>query len=146
MAESQSRSALRLAEPRVLREKTLSRLFIDLDLERVLRLDVLSPLRRRPGADLVKQALDVGQAREGLFAKHVRNHACPAPHGHVDDRVGIGDHVPTGREVFFDDVPVAPGLEIIAIDGVGIRLWRMVLEVNCLPAIGANAGRDEHQP
>jgi len=50
------------------------------------------------------------------------------------------------RQARLDDVPVAQRLELVAVDGVGDLLRRVVLEVHVLAGEGPDAGGDEHQP
>ena len=102
---------------------------------------------RGPRVDLVEQALDVRQAGPGVLgAEHVGNHARPAPDGHVDDAVGVAEHVGVAGQPLVEQLPVPVGLEVVAVERVGLRLRREVPEVDGLAGERPDAAGDEHQP
>ena len=117
---------------------------LGLELEVVLQRDRLG--RRRPGRDLVDQPLDVGIFRDRILAHHEGDHAGPAPHVHVDDGVGVADHVAALGEMVVEDAEMPLRLELVAVMGVVDLFRRKMLEVDGLAGIRADAGGDEHQP
>src|SRR5215217_4394654 len=82
-------------ETSVLREHVTARLVVPHGLEGILVLVGARPDRGRAGADLVEVTLEVRKAPPGLVAEDEGENARPAPDGHVDDRVGVADHVAT---------------------------------------------------
>ena len=115
-----------------------------LELEIVLQRDRLG--RRRPGRDFVDQPLDVGIFRKGVLAHDEGDHAGPAPDVHVDDGVGVADHVAALGQVVVEDGEMPLRLELVAVMGVVDLFRRKMPEVDGLAAIRPDAGGDEHQP
>src|SRR5262245_9998725 len=64
-------------EPSIVREHDAARLIVHLGLERMAILERDGALRRRPGADLVDQALEIGKAAGNLLAQHHRSDPGP---------------------------------------------------------------------
>ena len=133
-------------EPLVLREHRAPRLVVHLGLEGVAVLQRRGALRCGACVDGVEQALHVRQLLPGLVAERKGHRARPAPHGHVEQRVALAHHPRPIRQVRVEDLPVPPGFEVVAVDGIGDRLGRVVLEVHALAAEGPDARGDEHQP
>ena len=134
------------SKARVLRKQRLARLVVKILLEGEALLERFGALGGGMGVDGVEVALDVGEGNPGGIAHQARQHACPAPHRHVDEGVGVTHHPLAIRQAVVDDAPVPLGLEGVAVDGVGLGLGREQLEVHRLAAIGADAGGHEHQP
>ena len=78
----------------------------------------IARLRRRTRADLVDQALEVRELGPAVLAEHDRNQPRPAPHVHVDDRVGVADHVFLLGETRVEDAVMTLRLVGVAVDRV----------------------------
>ena len=117
------------------------------------RLELVLVLERQRASAAAGRALisSTSRLRFGNFAhapspSDVRDQPRPAPHVHVDDRVGVAEHVLLLGEPRVEDAEVALRLEGVAVDRVGHLLRRVVAEVHRLAGIRADAGRDEHHP
>ena len=89
----------------------------------------------------------LGIFREGFLAEHERHQPRPAPQRHVDDGVGVADHVAALGEMIVENAVMTLGLELVAVAGVfQILSGRGVLEMHRLARIGTDAAGDEHQP
>src|SRR5215469_2976346 len=76
-----------------MREHRLQRLFIHLSLELMPIFECHGLLRRRPCTDFVGQPLQIRKFLPGAVAKHGGNKSCPSPDVHINDRVGVAEHV-----------------------------------------------------
>src|SRR5262249_35137139 len=92
-------------------EHVAPRLLVHLGLEGEFGLERGGARRGGAGADLVMEALQVGELRPGIVAEDEGPHACPAPHRHIDDAVGLAHHVAMAREVLVEDVEMTLRLE-----------------------------------
>ncbi len=127
-------------------EHDMPRLVVHLGLELVLVLERDGARSGRPRRDLIDETLEVRELRPRRFAEHVRHQPRPAPDVHVDDRVGVADHVALLGEARIDDAEMALRLVGVAIDRVGYLLRGVVAEVHRLAGIRPDTGRHEHQP
>jgi len=75
-----------------MREHGLLGLGVHLGLELVPVLERHGPLRRRPRAYLIHQTLQVPEFLPSAISEHGRNKPRPAPHIHVDDRIGVAEN------------------------------------------------------
>lgn len=91
-----------------------------------------SASRRRPGHDLVMQPLHIRQLFPGFFAQDEGDHARPAPHTHVNDRVSVAHHIGARSETCIEHREMPLRLELVALMRVGHFLRREVLEVQRL--------------
>ena len=90
-------------------------------------------LRRRPGRDLVDQPLDVRELVERAFAQHERDQARPAPQRHVDDGVGLAQHVAPLRQALVEDAVVPLDLD------QPLLRWSSITQIIYNLALGAAA-------
>ncbi len=119
-------------EPFVLRKHVTLRFVVHLHLEVELRLQALCTLGGWACVDLVEQSFDIRQLAERIGAKHPRQRPGPAPDGHVDQRVGIAQHVFMFGQLVIEQLEVALRLKRIAVDGIRILFGRSVLEMHGL--------------
>ena len=79
-------------------------------------------------------------------AERVRNEPRPAPHRHVDDGVGVAEHVFLLGQARVENGVMALRLVHVAIDGVFDFFRRVIAEMHRLAGERPDAGGDEHQP
>ncbi len=123
-----------------------ARFVVHLRLEGVLVLHGNRPRRRGASADLVDQPLEIRILAPVLLADHERHHPRPSPHIHVDDGVGLADHVIPAGQPLVQHLEMPLRFEHIAVHRIGELLRREMPEVHRLPGIRTDAGRGEHQP
>ncbi len=87
-------------------------------------------------------ALDVRELGETFLAEDEVRHPHPAPNIHVDDGVGVADHVFAVCEPLVQDREMTLGFELIAGMGVVDLFRRKVLEVN---GLAEDTGRHRSQ-
>ena len=78
--------------------------------------------------------LTLGYFAKAVLAQDEGDHAGPAPHVHVDDGVGVADHVAALGQMVVEDAEMPLRLELVAVMGVVDLLRREVLEVDGLAA------------
>src|SRR3982074_516489 len=74
------------------------------------------------------------------------NGARRAPQRHVDDGIGIADHVAAAGEMIVENAVMPLRFELIAVIRIFQVFRREVLEMHRLARIRADAAGDEHQP
>src|SRR5262249_16582732 len=76
-------------------------------------------LRRRPRTDLVDQPLQIRKFLPGAIAEHGGNKSCPSPDVHINDRVGVAQHVFLLAKARVENASMSAGLKRITVDSVG---------------------------
>src|SRR6267378_3432974 len=114
-----------------------ARLVVHFGLEGELVLQRDRPRRGRPCRDFIDQPFHVRIFRVGVVAEHEWRQPRPAPERHVDNGVGIADHVAAVGELIVEDLVVAMRLVLIAVMGVFQLLRRRGFEMPRLTRIGA---------
>src|SRR5882724_4500892 len=131
-------------------EHDAARLVVHFGLEGELVLQRNRAGRGRPCRDLIDQPFHVGKSGIDFFAEHVRRQARPAPERHIDDGVGITNHIAALGEMIVENAVMTLRFELVTVVGIFEALseisWRMVLEMHRLSRIGTDAGGNEHQP
>src|SRR3982074_298063 len=127
-------------------EHDAARLVVHFGLEDELVFQRDRPRRGRPCRNLVDQPFHVGKFCEYLVAEHERRQACPAPERHVDDGIGIADHVATFGEMVVEDAVMTLRFELVAVVRIFQVFRREMLEMHGLAGIRPDTAGDEHQP
>ena len=73
--------------------------------------------RGRPCRHFVEQPFHVRVFCKDIVAEHVRRHPSQAPERHIDDGIGIADHVAAVGEMIVEDLVVAMRFVLIAVMG-----------------------------
>src|SRR5258708_24839949 len=95
-------------------EHEVARLVVHFGLEGELVLQRDSPRRSRSCRYLIDQPLYIGKFGVDLFAEHEWRNPRPTPERHIDDRVGIADHVAADGVTLVKDGVMALRFELVA--------------------------------
>src|SRR5215472_14295555 len=90
-------------------------------------------------ANLIDQPFQVRELLPSAIAEYGRNEPRPAPHIHVDDRIGVAEHVFQLGKPRIENAGMALRFKGIAIGGVRNLLRRINTEMHRLTKIGANS-------
>src|SRR6516225_1583648 len=113
-----------------MREHRLERLFIHLSLELMPIFQRYGLLRRWPRTDFVGQPPQIRKFLPGAIAEHGGNKSCPSPDVHINDRVGVAQHVFLLAKARIENASMSLRLKRIAIDGVRDLFGRKVSEMH----------------
>src|SRR5215470_9221152 len=113
-----------------MREHRLQRLFIHLSLELMPLFERHGLLRRRPRTDFVDQPLQIRKFLPSTIAEHGGNKSYPSPDVHINDRVGIAQHVFLLAEACIENASMSLRFKCITIDGVRDLFGRIVSEMH----------------
>src|SRR6516225_3033272 len=122
-----------------MREHSLQSLGIHLGLELMPVFERHGLLCRWPCADLVNQPLQIWKLCPGTVSEHGGNKSRPPPDVHINDRVGVAQHVFLVAKARVENASMALRFKRITIDGVRNLLWRIIAEVHRLSKVGAHA-------
>src|SRR5260370_16834897 len=95
-------------------EHEVARLVVHFGLEGELVLQRDCPRRSRSCRYLIDQPLYIGKFGVDLFAEHEWREPRPTPERHIDDRVGIADHVAAVGAMTVEDGVMASPFELAA--------------------------------
>jgi len=113
-----------------MREHRLQRLCIHLSLELMLIFERHGLLRRRPRTDFIDQPLQIRKFLPGAIAERGGNKSCPTPDIHINDRVGLAQHLFLFTEPRIENASVPLRFKLITIDGVRNLFGRIISEMH----------------
>src|SRR5213080_4235100 len=99
-----------------MREHRLQRLFIHLSLKLMPIFERHGLLRRRPRTDFVDQSLQIRKFLASAIAEHGGNKSGPSPDVHINDRVGIAQHVSLLAKACIENASMSLSFKRRAID------------------------------